>query len=111
MSRATIERDTTVHGPSGDPDAIGLVDTSQSILMPDVIAQSTLPVGIRLNHLNNDRHDIRHPTEDFWYQFRDHVLIVDTEDEAQWLENLIGRDIIKRDDLPHPVECELCRTQ
>jgi hypothetical protein len=114
----TIERDTSVHGPSGDPDALlGTVIEGQ-VLMPEVIVQARsagLGGGIRLNHLNNERHDIKKPHEEGWYSFNGYTLIIDTGDpdqdeiEASWIEDLIGRHVIKRDDLPSPVECLVCK--
>ena len=119
MPSAT-ERDTSVHGPSGTPEELIGNLPEGPILMPDVIAQvqAELPyMGIRLNHLNNERHDIKKPHEDGWWSFRDHVLIIETGDpdqdekEASFIEEVIGRDIIRRDDLPHPVPCLVCKNK
>jgi len=73
--------------------------------------------SIRLNHLNNETHYIRHPTKEEWLVFHDHMLIVEGEtwDEAEemadWIIALIGPDIIKKDDLPQPIECLACKAK
>jgi hypothetical protein len=115
----TIQRDTSVHGPSGEgPEGIGSIPDGP-ILNATAIAVATamgLEPGIRLSHLNNANHNIRHPSGR-WFNFEDHTLLIDegdpeaNEEIAVWIEDLIGRDLIKRDDLPHPIECLLCKAK
>lgn len=82
------------------------------ILDEATVAQYASETGIRLNHIESDSHRIRHP-DGHWYEFAGHVLIVETEEEARWIEaefqRIYGRKIIYRDDMPAPWACELCR--
>lgn len=119
-SATEIKRDTSVHGPSGDPEALLGTVIEGAVLMPEAIVQAQgagLYGGIRLNHMNNERHDIKKPHTDGWYEFRQYTLIIDTGDpeqdelEASWIEDTIGRDIIRRDDLPQPVPCLICKAR
>lgn len=110
---STIQRETSIHGQSGDPDAIGDIPSGPLLdsMSVEIARHLGLEPGIRLNHLNNETHYIRHPFEERWYIFQDRVLIVDTDEEAEWIIKLIGPDVIKRDDLPQPIECLACRAK
>lgn len=102
--------DTSVHGQSGTPFAVGELP-SGPILSPEVVAEFGGETGIRLNHLQNASHHIRHPVEDYWYRIEDHVIIVDTIEEAEWLRDIVGRDVLVYDDLPKPIECLPCKSR
>lgn len=106
-------RATHVHGPAGDPDAVGEIPSGPLLdsMTVEIARHLGLEPGIRLNHLNNETHYIRHPFEERWYEFHNHMLIVDSEEEAEWIINLIGPEVIKRDDLPQPVECLACKAK
>lgn len=98
--------------PSNPIDTVPLGFLGQVMPTVDVPASDH---GIRLNHLRNDRHDIRNPETGEWYQFINHQLIVETEEEAQWLEDLLngmaGEVIIARDNLPAPIPCLICQAR
>jgi hypothetical protein len=107
-------RDTSVHGPSGEPLRDGDLSIPGIVLDPSVVAAFATAQPIRLNNLLHQSHDIRHPNGT-WYRFVEGVMIVETEDEAEWVESeferIYGAGHIKRDDLPQPIACELCHAK
>lgn len=109
---------------SGSPIPLGTIP-QEITLDEDAIDAFADEPGIRLWHIKADEHDFRCVSSndgcdlahngDGWYRFYGHQCVVDTEAEAQFLEDAALRvykePVIFRDDLPRPIPCLACQVK